>query len=611
MSDTSRPIPHFAAGFPVADEAQWRELVDKVLKGGKFDRLVGKTSDDIEIQPLYPRREGGPRAFASRSGGWTVLARVDHPDAAQANALALADIVDGASGLQLIFEGAAGAHGFGLPWNGDDLRRVLAGIDPAGIEIELDLGVAAGQAPEVLADFITKSGLNPASAAVSFGLAPLGQMSLSGETAAAWEKTAPELAAQISALAARGFAGPFCVADGRIVHAAGGSEAQELAFTLATAVAYLRTLEQGGLKLPSASSAIGFRMAADADQFLTVAKFRALRLLWARVEEACGLAPRSIHIHAETAWRMMSRRDPAVNLLRATVAVFSAATGGADGISVLPYTQALGLPDAQARRLARNTQLVLLEEANIAKVGDPAAGAGGIESLTGALCEKAWAIFQSLEATGGIGQPAARAFLRASVSDVNTRRQRDIATRREPLTGVSEFPNIREATADVLLPLIGVAADRVAHALTPVRNSEAFETLRDRAEACSQRPKIFLASMGPVAAFTARANFAANLFEAGGLEAISNDGFDDIATLVEAFRQSGAELACICSSDEIYAKSAPDCARGLKAAGAKMIYLAGRPGEQETAQREAGIDRYAYAGCDAIALLQEALALCS
>ena len=187
---------------------------------------------------------------------------------------------------------------------------------------------------------------------------------------------APAFAALVGELVGLGFRGPFAVADGRIVHNAGGSEAQELAFTLGSAVAYLRALEAGGTPLDAARGMIYFRLAADADQFLTIAKFRALRKLWARVEQACGLAPKRAYVSAETAWRMMTQRDPWVNLLRTTIAVFSAGVGGADAIGALPHTAALGLPDGFARRIARNTQLLLLEESNLAKVSDPVAGSG-------------------------------------------------------------------------------------------------------------------------------------------------------------------------------------------------------------------------------------------
>src|SRR5262249_13441721 len=186
--------------------------------------------------------------------------------------------------------------------------------------------------------------------------------------------------------AGKGLTGPFAPADARIVHNAGGSEAQELAYALAVAVAYLRALEAGGVGLDAARGMIYFRFAADADQLLTIAKFRGVRKLWARIEEACGLTPAPAFITAETAWRMMTRRDPHTNMLRATIAVVSAGVAGANAITVLPFTMALGLPDPFARRIARNTQLVLLEESNLARVSDPAAGSGAVEALTDALC---------------------------------------------------------------------------------------------------------------------------------------------------------------------------------------------------------------------------------
>lgn len=609
-------IPAFASAFPAPDEMQWRGLVDKVLKGAKFDRLISKTADGIAIQPLYPRApEAGPRAFTQRQArsemvGWDVLARIDHRDPAAANAQAKADLTDGASGLHLVFTGSTGAYGFGLPAHPAALRQALDGIDCAGLVIELDLPADAAAIAHGLAELIVESGLNPASARVAFGLDPLGAMTQARDSGAAWASAARGFAADVAAVAKQGFAGPFCVADGRIIHAAGGSEAQELAFALSTAVAYWRALEAGGVAADPARDMIAFRLAADADQFLTIAKLRALRRLWARIEEASGLAPRAIRIHAETAWRMMTRRDPNVNLLRATVAVFSAAVGGADSISALGFTQALGLPDAFARRLARNTQLVLLEEANIARVADPAAGSGGIESLTDALAHEAWALFQSFESAGGTSAGGVRAALAERITSVHGARLKNIATRREALTGVSEFPDIHESQPQVLAKL-SAASLAVAKAFAPVRNAETFERLRDRAEATSPRPRVFLANYGPLAAFNARATFARNLFEAGGIEALGNDGFDDAQSLAEAFAQSGAPLACICSSDEFYVQAAADCASALRAAGAGMVYLAGRPGENAEALRLAGVGRFAYAGCDAEALLDEALAIAS
>ena len=278
-------------------------------------------------------------------------------------------------------------------------------------------------------------------------------------------------------LASQGFGGPFAVADGRIIHNAGGSEAQELAFAIASAVEYLRALAANDVPLDAARGLIYFRLAADADEFLTIAKFRALRKLWARVEEACGLTPKPAYVAAETAWRMMTQRDPDVNMLRMTIAVTAAGLGGADSIVALPHTAALGLPDAFARRVARNTQLILLEESNLAKVADPAAGSGAIEDLTAKLCAAAWSQFQEIEKAGGAWAALERGLIQKNVAAVRAERQKAIARRKDALTGTSDFPNLQEKPAAVLdvapvvLPKAEAAADhhRAAAAHPPGR----------------------------------------------------------------------------------------------------------------------------------------------
>src|SRR5262245_31623334 len=391
-----------ATEFPAATRDEWRRLVEGVLKGAAFDaRLVAKTYDGLAIEPLYGRKADA-RPVAGRAPGtaWWIVQRVDHPDGAAANAEALHDLENGATALALVFAGGVGAYGYGLAAEEGTLARVIAGIHlDAGIVLDLDAG--ACHPGKDLAALVQRSGVAAAATNIRFGYDPIGTAAASGASPTPWADVAPAFAAAIGDLAAQGFRGRFACADGRLIHNAGGSEAQELAYALAVAVDYLRALEAGGIALDAARAMIYFRLTADADQFLTMAKFRALRILWARVEDTCGLAPAPPFVAAETAWRMMTRRDPYVNMLRATIAVVGAGLGGADAITVLPFTLALGLPDRFARRIARNTQLVLLEESNLAKVADPAAGAGGIEDLTDKLCRAAWAAFQEIDAAGG------------------------------------------------------------------------------------------------------------------------------------------------------------------------------------------------------------------
>jgi methylmalonyl-CoA mutase len=474
-----------------------------------------------------------------------------------------------------------------------------------------------GNAGETLATHIEEKHVDPAKVDLRFNYQALSTMAVRGSAAAEWREMEKPFAGVVSGLMGRGFKGPFVLADARPVHDAGGSEAQELAFALSLAVAYLRLLEAGGIALEAARAAISFRLIADADQFLTMAKFRALRRLWARVEQACGLAPTPVFVAAETAWRMLTQRAPYVNMLRATMATFAAGLAGANAITVLPHTLALGLPDAFARRVARNTQLVLLEESNLAKVSDPAAGSGGIESLTQQLCVAAWSLFQEIEKAGGAFAALRQGLIQSEVAATRKAREANVSRRKDVLTGASEFPNLQEtqvAVEDVKPVAFTLASEPIKfEPLAAIRLAAPFERLRDRSDqilkGTGKRPSVLLANLGTAADFTARATFAKSFFEAGGIAAIDSEGFSDPAALAAACKASGSALVCLCSSDKLYIQHAVDAAKALKAAGARHIYLAGRPGEQEPALRQAGVADFIFAGGDALPLLQKAYEL--
>lgn len=616
MSSASNELS-LAADFPQADHDQWRKLVDAVLKGAPFEKLVSKTHDGMTIQPIYPRAKGAaPVAGRAPAAPWTIMQRIDHPDAREANKQALHDLENGATGLVLVFAGSVGARGFGLPPTKEALETVLDGVHlDAGITIELQFAPQSCDLVRDLADLIKSRGTDPAACDIRFGIDPLGTRAVQGASASDWAEIARGVAQVATGLAALGFKSPALAADGRVIHDAGGSEAQELSFVLASATAYLRALEAAGMPLDQARDMIYARLSADADQFLTLAKFRALRLLWARIEDSCGLTPKSLFVGAETAWRMLTQRDPSVNMLRATVATFSAALGGTNSLVVLPHTLALGLPNAWARRIARNTQLILLEESNLDKVADPAAGAGGIEALTQELCASAWTQFQEIEKAGGAFAALTAGVIQPKVAATRAARDKAIGKRRDVLTGASEFPNLHETPPTVLkaapatVPPAGEAKISFAP-LTPVRLATPFETLRDRSDAVlatkTARPKVFLANLGSPADFTARATFAKSFFETGGIEAIDSEGFADPAALAAAFKVSGAAFACLCSSDKAYPVHAGPAAQALRQAGCKRIYLAGRPGELEAGLREAGVQEFIFAGGDALALLSDA-----
>src|SRR4029077_18321884 len=501
----------FASEFPAGTRQEWLKLVDGVLKGAPCERrVVSKTYDGLTIQPLYGRAaDARPVAARAPGSAWAITQRVDHPDPAAANEQALHDLENGATGLTIVCKGSINANGYGLDSSFETLERVLDGIYlDAGVVIDFNVAAETRDAAKNFAALVKKRGLDPRSVEMRAALNPLGHLAATGAMVRPWKDLAPYFAGLVKELADDGFCGPFAVADARVIHNAGGSEAQELAFALASAVVYLRALEASGIALDAARRMIYFRLAADADQFLTIAKLRAIRKLWARVEQACGLAPVPTHVAAETAWRMMTRRDPYVNILRSTVAVFAAGLGGADAIAVLPFTAAIGLPDRFARRVARNTQLILLEESNLAKVADPTAGSGGIEDLTQQLCEAAWSLFQEIEKAGGAAAALEQGLIQNKVAATRAEREKNIARRRDALTGTSEFPDIDEAAVRVEavaphpnpLSASGERERTEDAALPRIRLAEPFEDLRDASDrvlaATGSRPKVFLANLG-------------------------------------------------------------------------------------------------------------------
>jgi methylmalonyl-CoA mutase len=608
MSDDSRPAWDMTGLFPAADHAHWRQQAQAALKGAPFERLISHSYDGITIQPLYEQiAQEAPRALRQQQGPWCILSRLDHPNADQAHVQALDDLQGGAVGVHLVFANTAHSLGFGLSPAKADIAYVLEDVFLDQLPIMIDSGDDYAGVSDALMAQARQRHIDAQRLNIDFGIDPFTSALHHGQKCDE---------AQINGaltyglgLMRQGITSPLFCADGRLAHNAGASEAQELAHAISAGIAYLRLMDAQGVAPAQGRDRISFRLCADAHEFLSLAKMRALRRLWARIEDAMGLTPKALHLHVDSSWRMMTQRDPWVNLLRTTVASFAAGLGGADSITVLPFTQAVGLPDAFARRLARNTQMILLMEAHLAHVDDPAAGAGGFEALTDELCQKAWQIFQQIEKVGGYVHAAAQGLLHEPIAQTRLARQRNIARRKDTLTGSSDFPLLNEAPIDVVLPLPKSAHAPSPRALVPQRLAQEFEDLRDRSDAFMhrhhRRPNVFLANFGAVAAFTARATFAKNFFEAAGIEAMGNDGFNDHAALCASATQANCDFICLCSSDALYSEHGPALIAALSQAS-KGLYLAGRMKEQDSAWRALGVRDFIYAGCDALAVLTSA-----
>ena len=466
------------------------------------------------------------------------------------------------------------------------LGRVLDGVYLDLAPVALDPGSEVEAAAGELLRLYEERGVAKEAARGNLGADPLGHEARTGQSYG----FAP--VAGLARRCAEEYPGLRALAvDALPYHEAGGSAAQELGCSLATGVAYLRELTAAGLSVQQACGQLEFRYAATADQFLTVAKLRAARRLWARVAEVCGAPGAGAQVqHAVTSPVMMTRRDPWVNMLRTTIATLAAGVGGADAVTVLPFDHVAGLPDAFARRIARNTSSILIEESHLSRVIDPAGGSWYVERLTDELAHAGWEFFQRIEGLGGLAAALRSGRLGEDLAETWEARSAKLAKRREPITGVSEFPNLAERPVER-----EPAPQRPAGGLPRVRRDDAYEALRARSEAhlaaTGSRPRIFLASIGPAAAHTARTAFASNLFQAGGIEAVTEGTLAD----------SGATEVCLCSSDALYEEQAAAVAAESRAAGASHVFLAGRPGQY------AGVDSYVFAGCDAVAVLSATL----
>lgn len=607
MADKTLPL-----GEP-ADEADWRALVEQGLKGAQWERLVGHTADGIPIQPLYREPDfhtatdvsgmpgAAPFVRGAREGGWLIRQAFAHPSAEQTNREILADLAGGVGAIELVVD-PEGGRGVAVK-TAADLDLALADVILEAAPVSLDAGEHGAWFAGLLRDKLK----GVAARGTAFNLDPLGAFMRSGELCA--EESAFSIDFTVRH-AQELPAARFMRVDARIVHEAGGSEAQEVAAALACGVHYLRALTGAGLPVAAAANALSFALAIGPDVLIETAKLRALRLCWARVLEASGAEPeaRAARIHAFTSRRMMTRYDAWSNILRVTVAAFAASVGGADEITAYPLTDALGLPTPFARRVARNTQHVLMEECRLGHVADPAGGAWFVEKLTREIAAKAWEIMQQIEAKGGVVE--ALGFVQQLVADARDARLRAIATRRETITGVTDFPLLDAAAPEVASHRRLPAGKQVGRqdaggTLQPIRWAAPFEGLRDRAEAISPRPSVFFATLGALAAFGPRAQFARNLFAAGGVGAQGEEEeYESRDDMIDAFRSTHARVAVIVGTDGAYKDGAENAAQRLKAAGAAWVVLAGKPGEDEAGLRAAGVDQFVFAGQDALKELE-------
>lgn len=584
-----------------SDQADWERAAAGLLRRSGllesdepdtlvWDRLTRTTLDDIGIAPLgtaaaiaelvntgLPGQAPFTRGISANTpgAGWHIRTQLSDPSASAADALD--DLENGATSLWLTL----GQTEIGL----EDLAQVLDGVYIDLAPIVLDCSEDPVAAAEGFAALLDRRAVTPAPG-TNLGVDLFSStwsgidLALSGDVL---RRTA-QLATRHGVL---GF-----VVDATAVHDLGGSDAQELGYATAVGAAYLRRLtapDGAALDVDSAASLLEFRFSATVEQLPTIAKLRAARRVWSRVCELSGVSAKMSgqRQHAVTSRPMMTAYDPWVNMLRVTVAAFAAGVGGAQAVTVLPFDAALGLPAAFSRRIARNTCSLLIEESHIAKVIDPAGGSYVIEQLTNDLARAGWAELQAIERSGGASAAIQDGSLGTRIAVVAARRDQEIALRQRPITGISEFPNLHERLPQPKPYLAGPPPVR--------RYSSAFEAMR-RQPAPSL---VFLATMGAVAAHTARATFAGNLLAAGGVDTVSAGSTADVVEVLAAY--AGQRVVCLAGTDQTYADWGAELVAALRSVGAAYVVLAGEPGARTLAPHL--VDDSCVLGVDALAFL--------
>ncbi len=563
--------------WTIADwEAAAAEVLRKVRRLGKdepdslvWERLARTTLDGIAVTALGTRASVEGLATSgrpTRAGAWDVRTPLQGEDAKALNEAALADLENGATSLFLTSEADL------------DLAAALDGVllDLAPVTLDRPTPRQA----EALAAVLEAYG-GPVAPGSNLSLDPvtLEMLPHRSEDGGLSADRIADIARRAQRLGVMAFA-----VDGTALHEKGASDAQELGWTMAVGVHYLRLLGEAGFGVDEAARLIEFRYAVSDEQFPSIAKLRAARRLWARVLEASGAEAVPQRQHAVTSRPMMSKYDPWVNMLRTTVAAFAAGVGGADAVTVVPFDERLGLPDEFGRRIARNTSSLLIEESHLAVVADPAGGSYAVEKLTDDLAVAGWAELGRIEAAGGVAAEPALSGVRARVQEVAERRDAQVADRSRPLTGISEFPHLGE-----------VLPERLPAAGRGVRHyGWAYEDMRARP---AEQP-VFLATMGTVAAHNARATFATNLLAAGGVPVVVAGPTDGTEAVLAAY--GGQPVVCLAGPDSAYADWGADLVAALRAAGASYVVLAGKPGEGTVVD----VDDSCAMGLDAVAFLR-------
>jgi methylmalonyl-CoA mutase len=576
--------------FPPVPVEKWEEVIVQDLKGADYEKkLVWKTNEGIKVKPYYTSDDLKNLAHVNVNPGdfpfvrgnkktgnvWEIRQDIKVYDVERANTEALEALERGATSVCFITCDKIKTT--------DDLSKLLKDIHFGCIYFNIQACEYAPQLFELIISEAKKRGydLSIMEGAINFN--PIGILTNSGNWAESESSDFKAAKALIEKAKSTIPKYKVLAANGCLLQESGASIVQEVGYTLSMANEYLRRLTDSGLSIDDIAPRIQFNFSVNSNYFFEIAKIRAFRLLWSKVVEAYGQKSgesAKAFIHCTTARWNMTLFDPNINMLRTTTESMSAVLGGADSISVRPYDAPFKKASSFSNRIARNTQIILKEEAYLDRVADPAAGSYYIESLTDSIVAEAWKIFQKVETEGGYSAAFIKGTIQAEIETVAKKRVNDIASRRDTVLGTNQYPNFNEQVllnieSDVYSEKQKLAANPIAKPLLKFRGSEQIETLRLTTEKNGKRPKVFMLTIGNLAMRLARSQFSCNFFAIAGFEVIDNNGFKTIEEGVNASLDAKADIVVLCSSDEEYVTMAPETYEKLN--NKAILVIAGAP----------------------------------
>ncbi len=580
--------------FPPVSTQQWMDKVTADLKGADFNRkLVWKTNEGIDVQPFYraenlenleylnslPGEFPFVRGNKKNNNDWLVRQSIAVTDFAEANKKALNYLMKGVDSLAFVFSGCT-------EYSVADMALLLKDIQLDAVEVNFVCKCRACKIAELFVEFAKQGNYDLKSIRASVEYDPFGKYALTGKFKIDQNFVIDQAVKMINATAELTKFKTLAV-NGKNFGNAGSSIVQELAYSLALGAEYMSTLTDGELVEPDAvAKKMKFNFSVSANYFLEIAKLRSARLLWAQIVKAyepkCECSCKMI-IHAETGSWNKTVYDPFVNALRTQTEAMSASLGGVDSMTVLPFNAIYEESTEFSDRIARNQQLLLKEESNFSKIADPAAGSYYIEELTAAIADQAWKLFLEVQEKGGFLAALREGFIQAEIKKMATKRDLNIATRRENLLGTNQFPNFnekaeKEMDAAIFAPVDLTSGEAEIETLKPYRGAQAFEALRYKTDVyarTNKRPLAFMMPIGNLNMRKARAQFACNFFAVAGFDVLDNNGFETVEEGWKAAQDAGAQIVVICSSDDEYAELAPAAFEAI--AGKAIFVVAGAP----------------------------------